>query len=51
MNCDMIEEVEMVVGTAMMMRPLVPEAQLTAEKVVVGVAIDMQVWWPLLVHK
>jgi hypothetical protein len=47
----MIEEVEIVVGIAISIRSLVPETQLTAEKLVVGVAIDMHVWSPVLVHE
>ncbi len=39
----MTEELETVLGTTILMRPLMPGAQLTAEKLVVGVAIDMHV--------
>ena len=49
--CDTTEEVETVMGTVMSMRPLVPEAQLTAEKLVVGVAINMHVWKTVLMHE
>jgi hypothetical protein len=49
--CNTTEEVETVMGIVMSMRPLMPKAQLTAEKLVVGVAINIYVWKTVLMHK
>jgi hypothetical protein len=37
------KEVEIVIGIVMLIRPLMPKAQLIAEKLVVGVAINIYV--------